>query len=87
MRRRWREEPEEGYRGFDTPFHMAGSSMTKTVLGIIGGSGVYDISDLENARWQRVDSPWGKPSDDLLLGTLMGVDLAFLPRHGRGHVH
>jgi len=61
--------------------------MTKTVLGIIGGSGVYDISDLENARWQHVDSPWGEPSDDLLMGTLMGVDLAFLPRHGRGHVH
>ncbi|HEX3484802.1 MAG TPA: S-methyl-5'-thioadenosine phosphorylase [Micropepsaceae bacterium] len=61
--------------------------MTKTVLGIIGGSGVYDISGLENARWQHVDSPWGDPSDDLLLGTLSGVDMAFLPRHGRGHVH
>ncbi|HXJ02205.1 MAG TPA: S-methyl-5'-thioadenosine phosphorylase [Micropepsaceae bacterium] len=59
----------------------------KTVLGIIGGSGVYDISGLENARWQHVDSPWGEPSDDLLLGTLSGVDMAFLPRHGRGHVH
>jgi 5'-methylthioadenosine phosphorylase len=61
--------------------------MTKTVLGIIGGSGVYDISGLENARWSHVDSPWGEPSDDLLLGTLAGVDMAFLPRHGRGHVH
>ena len=61
--------------------------MAKTVLGIIGGSGVYDISGLENARWQRVASPWGEPSDDLLLGTLLGVDMAFLPRHGRGHVH
>jgi 5'-methylthioadenosine phosphorylase len=61
--------------------------MTKTVLGIIGGSGVYDISGLENARWQHVDSPWGETSDDLLLGTLMGVDMVFLPRHGRGHVH
>jgi 5'-methylthioadenosine phosphorylase len=61
--------------------------MTKTVLGIIGGSGVYDISGLENARWQHVDSPWGEASDDLLLGTLSGVDMAFLPRHGRGHVH
>jgi 5'-methylthioadenosine phosphorylase len=61
--------------------------MTKTILGIIGGSGVYDISGLENARWQHVDSPWGEPSDDLLLGTLSGVDMAFLPRHGRGHVH
>jgi 5'-methylthioadenosine phosphorylase len=61
--------------------------MTKTILGIIGGSGVYDISGLENARWTHVDSPWGEPSDDLLLGTLAGVDMAFLPRHGRGHVH
>ena len=61
--------------------------MTNTVLGIIGGSGVYDISGLENARWQKVDSPWGEPSDELLLGRLAGVDMAFLPRHGRGHVH
>ncbi len=61
--------------------------MTKTVLGIIGGSGVYDIAGLENARWQRVGSPWGEPSDEILLGRLLGVDMAFLPRHGRGHVH
>jgi 5'-methylthioadenosine phosphorylase len=61
--------------------------MTKTVLGIIGGSGVYDISGLEDARWQRVNSPWGEPSDDLLFGTLDNVEMVFLPRHGRGHVH
>jgi 5'-methylthioadenosine phosphorylase len=60
--------------------------MTKTVLGIIGGSGVYDIAGLENARWQRVSSPWGEPSDELLFGTFKGVDLVFLPRHGRGHI-
>jgi 5'-methylthioadenosine phosphorylase len=60
--------------------------MTKTVLGIIGGSGVYDIAGLENARWQRVASPWGEPSDELLFGTFKGVDLVFLPRHGRGHI-
>jgi len=59
----------------------------KTVLGIIGGSGVYDISGLENARWERVNSPWGEPSDSLLFGTLENVDMVFLPRHGRGHVH
>lgn len=59
----------------------------KTVLGIIGGSGVYDIDGLESARWQRVESPWGMPSDELLFGTLSGVDMVFLPRHGRGHVH
>jgi 5'-methylthioadenosine phosphorylase len=61
--------------------------MAKTVLGIIGGSGVYDIGGLENARWENVKSPWGEPSDDLLFGRLDGVDTVFLPRHGRGHVH
>jgi 5'-methylthioadenosine phosphorylase len=61
--------------------------MTRTVLGIIGGSGVYDIAGLENAHWQGVESPWGAPSDDLLFGTLAGVEMVFLPRHGRGHVH
>ena len=61
--------------------------MSKTVLGVIGGSGVYQIDGLQNARWQRVDSPWGEPSDELLLGTLADVDMVFLPRHGRGHVH
>jgi 5'-methylthioadenosine phosphorylase len=61
--------------------------MSNTVLGIIGGSGVYDIDGLEGARWQRVESPWGQPSDELLFGKLSGVDMVFLPRHGRGHVH
>jgi 5'-methylthioadenosine phosphorylase len=60
--------------------------MANTVLGVIGGSGVYDIAGLEHARWKRIDSPWGAPSDELLLGRLSGVDVAFLPRHGRGHV-
>ena len=60
--------------------------MTKTVLGIIGGSGVYDIDGLENARWEHVASPWGEPSDALLFGRFQGVDLVFLPRHGRGHI-
>ncbi len=60
--------------------------MTKTVLGIIGGSGVYDIAGLASARWERVASPWGEPSDELLFGTLDGVDMVFLPRHGRGHI-
>lgn len=60
--------------------------MTKTVLGIIGGSGVYDIEGLEDRRWERVASPWGEPSDELLFGRFQGVDLVFLPRHGRGHV-
>jgi len=60
--------------------------MAETVLGIIGGSGGYDIPGLENARWEQVKSPWGEPSDALLFGNFRGVDLVFLPRHGRGHV-
>lgn len=61
--------------------------MTKTMIGIIGGSGVYQIDGLQDAAWQQVDSPWGAPSDQILTGTLDGVAMAFLPRHGRGHVH
>ena len=60
--------------------------MTELVIGVIGGSGVYEIDGLEDARWQAVDSPWGTPSDEILTGTLCGVAMAFLPRHGRGHV-
>ena len=58
----------------------------QTVLGIIGGSGVYDIDGLQDAQWISVDGPFGAPSDDLLVGTLDGVKMVFLPRHGRGHV-
>src|SRR5437588_8324639 len=61
--------------------------MAKTVLGVIGGSGVYELAGLEGARWQKVDSPWGEPSDELFFGRLGAVDMVFLPRHGRGHVH
>jgi len=61
--------------------------MTQTMIGVIGGSGVYDIDGLQDATWQTVDSPWGAPSDQILTGTLDGVAMAFLPRHGRGHVH
>ncbi|BCI68665.1 S-methyl-5'-thioadenosine phosphorylase [Acetobacter aceti] len=57
----------------------------KPVIGIIGGSGLYDIAGLENKEWRRVDTPWGAPSDELLFGTLNGVRCVFLPRHGRGH--
>lgn len=60
--------------------------MAKAVLGIVGGSGVYDIDGLENANWERVRSPFGEPSDAILTGRLHGVDMAFLPRHGRGHI-
>ena len=61
--------------------------MTDTVIGVIGGSGVYEIDGLEEARWQAVESPWGAPSDEILTGVLAGVKMAFLPRHGRGHYH
>lgn len=57
------------------------------MIGIIGGSGIYEIEGLENATWQQVATPWGAPSDAILTGRLGGVDMAFLPRHGRGHVH
>lgn len=54
-------------------------------LGIIGGSGVYDMAGLTNTRWVKVDSPFGDPSDEFLLGELNGQTMVFLPRHGRGH--
>ena len=60
--------------------------MTKTVLGIIGGSGIYEIPGLENPGWESVSGPWGVPSDQLLTGRFAGVDMVFLPRHGRGHI-
>ncbi|PID37061.1 MAG: S-methyl-5'-thioadenosine phosphorylase [Rhodobacterales bacterium] len=56
-------------------------------IGIIGGSGLYEIDGLENPHWQSVESPFGPPSDQILTGRLHGVDMAFLPRHGRGHKH
>ncbi len=55
------------------------------VLGIIGGSGVYDIEGLTNRSWRKVDSSFGEPSDELMFGELNGQQLVFLPRHGRGH--
>ena len=56
------------------------------MIGVIGGSGVYDIDGLQDARWQAVETPWGAPSDEILFGRLGDVKMAFLPRHGRGHV-
>ena len=66
--------------------------MAKTVLGVIGGSGVYEFPGLKNERWERVASPWGEPSDELHFGELpigggKSVEMVFLPRHGRGHPH
>ena len=59
--------------------------MTKSVLGIVGGSGLYDIPALRNVRWETVTSPWGTPSDQILFAELDGLPIRFLPRHGRGH--
>ena len=68
---------------------MDGSASTKQhpapVIGIIGGSGLYEIDGLTDTEWLDVVSPFGQPSDQLLAGTLEGVRVVFLPRHGRGH--
>ncbi|MEM6491665.1 MAG: S-methyl-5'-thioadenosine phosphorylase, partial [Pseudomonadota bacterium] len=59
--------------------------MSECVIGVLGGSGVYEIEGLEDVAWTSVHTPFGAPSDDLCLGVLNGVKMAFLPRHGRGH--
>ena len=59
--------------------------MKDWVIGVIGGSGLYDLAGLTNRKVLTLDSPWGAPSDDLLTGELDGVRLVFLPRHGQGH--
>ncbi len=58
---------------------------TPPVIGVIGGSGLYDIDGLEKTRWKRLKSPFGETSDQFLFGELGGQKLVFLPRHGRGH--
>jgi 5'-methylthioadenosine phosphorylase len=59
--------------------------MTQSVLGIIGGSGLYDMPALENVHWEAIASPWGDPSDRVLFADIGGLSVRFLPRHGRGH--
>ncbi len=59
--------------------------MADWTLGVIGGSGFYDIEGLKDPHWVKIASPWGEPSDEVLIGELSGVKLVFLPRHGRGH--
>ncbi|MFQ5621874.1 MAG: S-methyl-5'-thioadenosine phosphorylase [Paracoccaceae bacterium] len=58
----------------------------EAVIGVIGGSGIYQIDGLADPEWVAVETPWGKPSDAILTGTLDGTRMAFLPRHGRGHL-
>jgi len=59
--------------------------MTASVLGIIGGSGFYNLPGLSNAHWETVESPWGQTSDQILFADIDGLPIRFLPRHGRGH--
>ena len=59
--------------------------MEKVSIGIIGGSGLYQMPELQNVREQVVETPFGSPSDAFIIGELEGVEVAFLPRHGRGH--
>jgi 5'-methylthioadenosine phosphorylase len=60
--------------------------MTKAVLGIIGGSGIYDLPGLENVRDEAIESPWGEASAPVRRGVIAGLPIVFLPRHGKGHV-
>jgi 5'-methylthioadenosine phosphorylase len=60
--------------------------MTRAVLGIIGGSGIYDLPGLEDVREETITSPWGEPSAALTRGVVAGLPVVFLPRHGKGHV-
>ena len=59
--------------------------MTQSVLGIVGGSGFYNLPGIENPRWEKVMTPWGAPSDEILFAEIAGLPIRFLPRHGRGH--
>jgi 5'-methylthioadenosine phosphorylase len=59
--------------------------MKNNIIGVIGGSGVYDIEGLTSKHWKRVHSSFGEASDELLFGELDGQRMVFLPRHGRGH--
>jgi 5'-methylthioadenosine phosphorylase len=74
-----------GRRPLSAPANDEADDAIRPVLGIIGGSGIYDIDGLESTAWRRVHTPWGEPSDELLEGWLDGVRCVFLPRHGRGH--
>ncbi|HSP78795.1 MAG TPA: S-methyl-5'-thioadenosine phosphorylase [Myxococcaceae bacterium] len=61
------------------------SPPSSPVIGILGGSGLYQMEGLKDVTWRKVSSPFGEPSDELCFGTLEGTQVVFLPRHGRGH--
>jgi 5'-methylthioadenosine phosphorylase len=71
--------------GRDRPGHDGSGGMTKAVLGIIGGSGIYDLPGLERARKKKIRSPWGEPSAALRVGEIAGTPVVFLSRHDEGH--
>src|SRR5262245_38234736 len=62
-----------------------GDRMSKAVLGVIGGSGLYDLPGLKNVREERIKSPWGEPSAPLRIGDIEGLPIVFLSRHDKGH--
>jgi 5'-methylthioadenosine phosphorylase len=64
---------------------MAKNAVSAPVIGVIGGSGIYDLDGLAAKEWRKVTTPFGDPSDELLFGELDGQKMVFLPRHGRGH--
>jgi len=64
---------------------MTDTEIVTPVIGIIGGSGLYDIEGLSDTVWEKIETPWGDPSDSLLIGQFQGIKAVFLPRHGRGH--
>ena len=59
--------------------------MKKRKLGIIGGSGLYKMEGFEKTKWKKINTPWGKPSDEILIAKLGKEEICFLPRHSRGH--
>jgi 5'-methylthioadenosine phosphorylase len=60
-------------------------TVTQSILGIIGGSGIYDLPGLENVREEKISSPWGEPSAPVRIGEIAGLPVVFLPRHDKGH--
>src|SRR5436309_7039103 len=70
---------------FSAANERSGEDMTNAVLGIIGGSGIYDLPGLEGAHEEAISSPWGEPSANVRHGTIAGLPIVFLPRHDRGH--
>src|SRR6266550_548509 len=79
----WSSSPENSF----APFAGAGINprMSKHRIGVIGGSGLYNIEGYTHQKWVKIKTPFGSPSDELLTGTLAGREVVFLPRHARGH--